>query len=39
MAAAGFAFRGTGVIGVKKMGMESLQETEELEAERIRMYQ
>jgi len=26
--AAGFAFRGTGVIGVKKMWIEGLQETE-----------
>lgn len=34
---AGFAFGGPGVIGVKKMEMESLQETEGIEVERIRM--
>lgn len=37
--AAGFAFGGTGVIAVKKMGMESLQKTEGLEAERTGVYQ
>lgn len=37
--AADFAFGRTVVIGVKKIGMESLQETEGLEVERIRMYQ